>query len=282
MQISNTNTSTPGRPESGQLLGASEAYQVKPGATYVTSAPDPSNVSSFTTTAISQPKEPGAYINSQKLGSGNIAFITSAVVALAPPSAKPDAVSHINIGYIQKGDVSGFATYTLKNVTRLLSVPTNGALDWYSSGSTDKFPWYDSSALWSPSGSGAQSHSLTLSDAPSQDLPSEWRSFTAQGQLDTTNPNNGQKISSSSVALNFHIFMAAQTQDTENGANKNYFDEGDTYWGADFNWPVDPLVSIIRAGNPISPPTSVTPISTNIVPLSINRGELWATWLPRP
>ena len=76
--------------------------------------------------------------------------------------------------------------------------------------------------------------------------------------------------------------MAAQTQDTENGANKNYFDEGDTYWGADFNWPVDPLVSIIRAGNPISPPTSVTPISTNIVPLSINRGELWATWLPRP
>jgi len=98
VQIGDTSTSTPGRPEGGQLLGASEAYQVKPGATYVTSAPDASNVSSFTTTAISQPKEPGAYINSQKLGTASVAFTTIATVTLSPPSAKPDAVSHIKIG----------------------------------------------------------------------------------------------------------------------------------------------------------------------------------------
>jgi hypothetical protein len=244
-------------------------------ATWVTTHDPGSTASAFTYNGSNQPGEPAQYFDSD--GAGGPAFKAVTVIKLTSPPEKPTALQSIQVGYIQHGADSGSATYstTPAGHVRTVTTPTSTTLDWLAGVPTDDWPWYDTTARETGSGTGTWSTTVTMQDSPVLSIPSQYNPNNA------SDPNTSKRLSTAAAAFAFVIRIAARTSDTDLGAEKHYFDEAHSTWTVNYGWPAGPPgVSLVTAGTAWTTPGSPSEVSVNVVPTRTNHNIPFLRWIP--
>lgn len=239
-------------------------------ATWVTTNDPGSDRSKFTYNGTLQAAEPRKFVDSRG-GGGGPAYKATTTVKLTSPSQKPDALQRIQVGFIQHGSDSGSATYA-GGLTRTVRTPTANTVDWYSSSATDEWPWYDTTARETGSGTGTWSHALSMDDSPGLSIPAQYK------PNDPADPHSTNAITSASETFAFVIRIAARTLDTELDADKHYFDESNSTWTVNYVWPAVPGTSIVTVGAAWTIPGGPSEVKVNVVPTSMNHNAPFLRW----
>lgn len=273
----------PGKPSGSN--GGTWPFLVNPPAPpampmWVTTHDPGSNCGAFTYNGMNQAAEPGKFVDSDGAGGGP-AYKASAMVTLTAPAEKKDALQHIEVGYIQHGHHSGSANYatTPAGGKRTITIPTTNSVDWLvepcNPGATDKWPWYDSTAMRTGAGTtGSWNDTIELDDSPAMFIPAQYN------PNDAADPNKTKAITTGSDTLAFVIRMAARTKDADLDANKHYFDHANSTWSVNFAWPVVAGTSIVTTGPAWTKPGSVSEIGVNVVPSITLAWPPFLRWIP--
>jgi hypothetical protein len=252
-------------------------FQVRPAAgqiapVYVTTNRPGSDVPKFKMTSGTQLADE-AY-QGITTGSGGAGFTSSTSVTLTAPAARPNAITRITIGYIQKLSISGSTVYDFGGGAtgiRTLATPSADTVDWYASSATDEWPWYDQSSRWTPANNANTSKMIPLSDSPSRFFPSRYNPL-----FPLANINNMKPLKSGINVMDFPLYIAAYSIDTNGGMDENlylYYNQGTSGgWKATPVFPiVVPNVSIVTKGAATwTAPATATALSVNVIPSSLS------------
>jgi hypothetical protein len=246
---------------------------------WITTNDPGSDIAKFTHNGTNQPPESVNKVVSNG-GGGGVAYKAVTIVKLISPPENPAALQRIQVGYIQHASISGSAMYATSPAggTRTATTPTSDSVDWLGSpsavGATDEWPWYDQSARQTGPGNSTWSTTLTLTDSPALGFPAKYN------PNDATNPNSAKPLSTANGTFSFIIRVGVRTLDADLGADKHYFDEGNSTWKVNFVWPLVPGVSIVTTGAAWTTPRSPNEVNVNVVPSSILLNAPFLRWIP--
>lgn len=281
VEVGAATFTNPGKP-TGVSTGT-KIFLVNPPAppavpTWVVTNDPGSDVAKFTYNGTQQAAEPRKFVDSQ--GAGGPAYKAQATLKLISPAEKPAALQKIQLGFIQHGSDTGSSNYatTPAGGRRTVTTPTANTVDWLSSpdtaGPTDEWPWYDSSARATGSGSGTWTSTLSMTDSPGLSIPAQHDPNNA------ADPNSTKPITTAAETFSFIIRIAARTLHPDLGADKHYFDQANSTWTVNYAWPVIPGVSIVTTGPAWTTPGGPTEVSVNVVPTSKNHNAPFLRWIP--
>ena len=276
VKVEDADFKNPGKP-TGSSTGR-KIFLVNPPAppavaNWVTQNDPGSDWAKFTYNGSLQADEPRKFVDSQ--GASGPAYKATTKITLTSPPEKATAQQRIQVGFVQHGADSGSASY-VGGLKRTVTTPTNDTVDWLSSPSGpsggDEWPWYDSSARDTGSGSGTWSTNLSMSDSPGLSIPAEYK------PNDPADPNSGAKITGAAESFEFTIRIAARTLDEGLDAHKHYFDEANSTWTVHYVWPVVPGVSIVTVGGAWQAPGGPSEVLVNVVPTCVNHNAPFLRW----
>lgn len=216
------------------------------------------------------------------------AFVSHTGITLTPPLNasiprlnRPNAVTHIEVGYVQKAYDSGGATYSGTSSTRNIWEPTTDTVDWYQAPTktnpdSGTWPWYDNTSTSTPGVySTPASSPLELSDAPQTFFPQYSHPNDATGNY------TSHTLVGSAEPMTFLIYIAARTKDSDNDAEANYFAQASNSWVAHFAWPVINQ-NIVNSPNTWVLSSNSTALSVNVLPFVTDINPPYKSWIPSP
>ena len=265
-----------------QVQNGTDDFQVNPPPppatpTWVTTNDPGSDRAKFTTNVTKQAKEPATYYHTSGAG-GGAAYQAVTNVKLTSPAEKPTAQQKIQVGFTQHGSDSGSATYntTPAGGKRNVVAPTADTIDWSSQppGPTDDWPWYDTTARDTGSGTGTWNKTFTLQDSPACSIPRQHDPNNA------ADPNATKPVTAGAAAFAFVIQIAARTMDADLGADKLYFEQSRSTWTVNYAFPATPGVSLVAVGAAWAAPANPTLVSVNVIPTSMNHNSPFMRWNP--
>lgn len=276
VEVGDADFKNPGR-VSGSSTGR-KIFLVNPPAapavaTWVTQNDPGSDWAKFKYNGSLQADEPRKFVNSQ--GAGGPAYKATTPIKLTSPAERATAQQRIQVGFIQHGSDSGSASY-VGGLNRTVTTPPDETVDWLSSPSGkadgDEWPWYDSSARDTGSGSGTWNATLSMSDSPGLSIPARYK------PNDPADPNSAAAITGAAETFEFTIRIAARTIDEDLEADKHYFDEAHSTWTVNYLWPVVPGVSIVTVGGAWQTPGAPSEVDVNVVPTCVNHNAPFLRW----
>jgi hypothetical protein len=238
----------------------------------------------FTSNTTPKDREPAFLIKSAGARKPNglslgEAFVAESDVTLTSPAEKPDAVQHIQVGFIQEAYDVGVAFYQ-GGLTRSIAIPTIDTVDWLTSpkgpASDDEWPWYDNDQA-SKTGTGTilWRDTLQMSDSPADTIPKKYN------PNDSSDLNSNKELEShnNSHQDSFDLYIAARTLDSELDADRHYFKQAHNVWEANLIWPVVENASTVRVfQKDWDIPSAPGEVNVHVIPARINGDVPFLRW----
>lgn len=237
------------------------------------------------------------------------AFVVSVQVVLTAPKGHEDAITHIQVGYVQLLAASGTAEYDFgkgKTGTRTYNNPAKFAVDWappdQTKGKKVYWPYYTDGTgdpIFTPKNAKDTTGELQIVDSPALVIPSQWDPLGG-------GDNGKAPLVKVTAKDTFTLNVAARTLD-QPPDKADYFDEGDRQWIVNYNYKLDDkqkpdvsgtTVQIVgiadkerdkELANGFPAPKQITAIPVNVLPgflygagssLKLAGGKIWRTWIP--
>jgi hypothetical protein len=219
-------------------------------------------------------------------GGGISAWRVVANITLTAPVGRPAAIGQIEVGFIQHVyESTHSATYTAANLLRTAKTPATIGLDWLvsASGSTpgqDVWPWINTRAMRDPpvpASGNTWTDEVRTHDSPTAMFPAQWNPNNAG------DPNAKQPQSEGAITEQFYAEVAARTKETDNDAQKHYFEYKELLFTVAFIYPVVGSASIVTPPTGWNTMSSVTELNVNITPAIIlwqPGNDSYEMWIP--